>query len=127
MRFKNYITEMVSGPSEIDGKSKPAAKTAIYKATKKHTFNRLYKDNYWAGPQAVWKTFDEMNLNWQIDKSEYRKDRDSGKDTSKAWNFTIFFDNNKGKQQKLFGQVVAAGAGSVEDPLDRYDLTVTVS
>jgi len=120
------VQEMVSGPGALDGKSKQAAKNAILKATQKFTHNKLYKDQYWQGPNGVFKEFDNMNLNWQLDKNEYRKDRDSGKTTSKVWDFTIWFDDNKGKQQKIGGQVIASGAGSVKDPLDRYDLVVTV-
>ena len=48
----------------------------------------------------------------------------------KIWSFEIHFLNNIGKEGKaavIHGNITAAGAGSVEDPLDRYDVTVTLS
>jgi hypothetical protein len=44
----------------------------------------------------------------------------------KTWKFEIRFTNPKGKQNVMYGALVAAGAGSVKDPLDRYDITVNM-
>jgi hypothetical protein len=114
----------------LDGMSKQRVKTFLYKITKKWTHNRLYKDDYWQGPQGVWKEFNDANVNWQIDRSEYYKDphgiSDPMVNVGKRWYFTVFFDNDKGKHIKMNGQLIAAGAGSVEDPLDRYDLVFIV-
>jgi hypothetical protein len=115
------------GPSAIDGKSKQAAKNAILKATQKFTRNKLYKDDYWRGPNDIFKVFDEeLNVSWHLEKTEYRKRPEDDMPTSKVWDYTITFVNNKGKEQKIGGQVIASGAGSVKDPLDRYDVVVTV-
>ena len=118
--------------SAIDGKSKSAAQNHLYKQIKPFTHNKLYKDDYWEGPKNIWTLFDKMGLNWQIDKSEYRKGQkrmgeDPMLDYSKVWWFTIWFDNNKGKQQKFRGYLTAAGAGSVSDPLEKYDVVVVIS
>ena len=43
-------------------------------------------------------------------------------DVAKEWNFTIWLDNSKGT--KIYGHMIASGAGSVSDPLERYDLVV---
>ena len=122
----------VSTPTPIDGKSKQSAKNFLYNKVKPFTHNRLYKDDYWQGPKEVFGAFDQLGLNWQIDKSEYRKGekrmaQNPMLDYSKVWYLTIWFDNNRGKQQKINGYVTAAGAGSVEDPLDKYDLVVVLS
>jgi len=111
----------------LDGKAKQPAKNAIYKATKKSTHNRMYKDEYWQGPNEIWKTFDQLGLNWQIDGSKYQKcppamGADPMTNCSKEWKFTIWFENNRGKQDQLNGVLVASGAGSVQDPLEKYDL-----
>ena len=117
--------------SSIDGMSKQRAKTLLYKQIKPFHINRLYKDDYWEGPKNVWQTFDRLGLNWAIDKSEYQYEKGKGARDQmpirKVWWFTIWFDNDKAKQQKFFGQLTAAGAGSVEDPLDKYDLVVIIS
>ena len=44
----------------------------------------------------------------------------------KIWTFEVKFVNNRDKDDILYGRITAAGAGSVEDPLDRYDVTVTL-
>ena len=123
----------IDGPeSKIDGKSKQSAKNFLYKAIKPFHINKIYHDEYWQGPQSIWRVFDQLNLNWQIDRSEYRKclardGLDPMVNCSKVWNFTIFFDNNRGKQNKLYGQLIASGAGSVEDPLEKYDMIIVIS
>jgi hypothetical protein len=67
-------------------------------------------------------------LNWQIDKAEYKYDKMMSKDmpSRKEWYFTIWFDTDKGKNIKMQGYLTAAGAGSVEDPLERYDMVVVI-
>ena len=57
---------------------------------------------------------------------EYSKN-ESGIPSSKTWRFEIDFMNDKGRPTKLFGIIVASGAGSVKDPLDKYDITAYVS
>lgn len=131
-KFQKHQMGVSGVESAIDGKSKQSAKNMLYKAIKKHHINRIYKDEYWEGPKNIWKTFDQLNLNWQIDSSRYVKgDSKMGTnpmvDVAKEWRFTIWFDNNKGKQQKLYGQLIASGAGSVEDPLEKYDIIVVIS
>jgi hypothetical protein len=44
----------------------------------------------------------------------------------KIWKFEVKFVNNRDKDDVLYGRITAAGAGSVEDPLERYDVTVTL-
>ena len=42
----------------------------------------------------------------------------------KEWEFKVkWFDKNN-KQQEMGGYVTAAGAGSVQDPLDKYDIVI---
>lgn len=110
----------------IDGMTKNKAKNTIYKATKKCTHNKLYKDSYWKGPQCVWDAFDSLELSWHITKSEYQHDKSMSDSmpVRKVWEFEIFFSNNKGKTIKLGGNLTAAGAGSIDNPLDKYDLVL---
>jgi hypothetical protein len=42
----------------------------------------------------------------------------------KVWYFEIIWEGPKGKQLKLGGNLTAAGAGSVEDPLEKYDIVL---
>lgn len=126
MRLKQYITESKTGMG-IDGLSKARVKTLIYKETKKWTYNKLYKDQYWQGPQGIWDTFDKLDLNWQIDSADYKNyNNKGGMPDNKEWKFTIMWDNDKGKYMKQSGMVTASGAGTVDDPLGKYDLNLVL-
>ena len=46
---------------------------------------------------------------------------------SKMWEFNIDFIGNDGKPKKIYGNLTAAGAGSVEYPLDKYDISVVLT
>jgi DNA-binding transcriptional regulator WhiA len=117
--------QLRDGQSAIDGMSKQKAKTMIYKAIKPHYHNRMYKDAYWEGPHNVFKEFEKMNLNWVMEKVEYQSER--GVNIRKEWRFKILFDNDRNKQNELYGHLTASGAGSMEDPLEKYDLIFVVS
>lgn len=126
MKFKNYITESDNTTTGLgaDGLSKARLKTLIYKETKKCTYNKLYNDSYWKGPQCIWDTFNRLNFNWQIDKTEYKNYNNSPIADAKEWTFTITWEDNKGKNKKASGMVTASGAGTVDDPLSKYDLNL---
>ena len=109
-----------------DGLSKQKLKTMIYKATKKFTYNKMYHDDYWQGPQGIWDAFADLNLNWTLEKAEYKHEKGSVMPVRKEWHFYIQWDNDKGKFKKLGGYLTAAGAGTVERPLDRYDLVLVL-
>ena len=132
MRLNKYLVEENTGMG-VDGLSKQKLKTLLYKETKKCTYNKLYKDQTWQGVKCIWDIFKKLDLNWQLEKSEYRHERGvqnmsnrGGMPVAKEWTFTIMWDDNKGKYKKMGGNVTAAGAGSVEDPLDRYDVTMVL-
>ncbi|MFA5600109.1 MAG: hypothetical protein WDA06_05870 [Phenylobacterium sp.] len=103
------------------GVSKQVLKNKIYKALGSIT-SRLYSDVYWQGFRLVRETFDNLGLDWVLLNAEY--DRKNSPPQYKEWNMEITFINNKGKESKLGAKVIASGAGSVEDPLDRYDINV---
>ena len=111
-----------------------ATDTRFERVTKTTFVNRLhglvnpitrgfFTDNFWEPVQKVWKLFSSLGIEWRLGGSKY----DSGNPpTGKTWEFEINFVNNIGKVQKLYGRVRAAGAGTIEDPLSRYDVTMTV-
>ena len=116
--------------SEIDGKDKETAKRYIYKKITPLT-KGIFKDDSWEGVNKIWKEFEKMNLQWNTTKATYTHAKDGSigwnTPTGKIWNFEIEFHDKQGKIKKIYGSLHAAGAGSVEDPLDRYDITVVLS
>lgn len=134
--FKNYIrnnkkasvkkAQMISNP--LDGKSNQQARTIVTKMIPYDSLKGFFNDKDWSGIKQIWNAF--KSLDWQIISSDYYYDNNnptSRMPAGKKWRFEISFNNNKGKPSKLYGTVVAAGAGTVEDPLSRYDITVQVS
>ena len=128
MKFKHFLTEQRKESTGLgaDGLSKARLKTLLYKETSKCT-KGIYKDRYWQGVKCIWDAFDKLNLNWHITKSDYKNyNKMSEMPDAKVWEFEIIWDDNKGKHKKMGGNVTASGAGSVEDPLDRYDVTMVI-
>lgn len=86
----------------------------------------MHRDEYWRPVQAIWKTFNDVGLDYALDGSQYAKD-DEGRPSSKTWTFTVYYVNDKGKPATLHGRVVAAGAGPVSEPLAVYDVDASVA
>jgi len=126
MKIRDYLLEKTG--LGADGLSKARLKTLLYKETKSCTYNKLYKDTAWNGPQCIWNIFNKLNLNWNLVKSEYKrnKDSDSKMPDYKEWEFEIQWENDKGKYLKLGGTVTASGAGSRDDPLSKYDVNMII-
>jgi len=121
-----------SGSPPLDGKSKKNASNWVHQKVDKFT-KGMFNDQYWKPVQTIWKEFDRLGLNWTPLGAEYEHEKMlvNGKaqmvPVRKRWSFEIAFINNRDNMDKLYGQITAAGAGPPADPLDRYDLTITVS
>lgn len=118
--------QTISNP--LDGKSNQQARAIVTKMIPYDSLKGFFNDKDWSGIKQIWNAF--KSLDWQIISADYYYDNNnptSRMPAGKKWRFEISFNNNKGKPSKLYGTVVAAGAGTVEDPLSRYDITVQVS
>jgi hypothetical protein len=130
--FSNIIITEQNDGMGAEGLSKARLKTMIYKATKKCTHNKLYKDTGWNGPQCIWNAFDKLRLNWTMTGAEYHTEKNPSKSmtyqmpTRKEWSFEIKWENDKKKYLTIKGHVTAAGAGSVDNPLERYDVNMVI-
>ena len=71
----------------------------------------------------VFKVFESMGLDWSIVKAEYDG---SMPPQRKTWYFEISFVDKLGKPKRIGGNLTAAGAGRVEDPLERYDISLVL-
>jgi len=120
--------------------SKSAVHAAYDNVSRQTLLRRLYKDiepitrgffrdNSWQSVKKVWNHFDRLDLNWHITDNYYGNGHydKTVPPERKRWHFEINFKNEKGNPNKIVGTLTAAGAGSVEDPLSRYDITVVMS
>jgi len=109
--------------AQITGVSKQSLKNKIYKVIGPN-IKGFFNDQSWeAIRNNIWNVLDKMGLDWSMTDASYDGNVPP---QSKTWKFEIDFTNNKGRPDKLYGNVVAAGAGSVSDPLDRYDITFII-
>lgn len=122
-----------SSDNPLDGKSKSNASNWVHSKVNKFTRGK-FSDEYWHPIQRIFKEFDNLRLNWTPGKTWYDEESvrlQDGSRTSvpvrKTFEFTIDFRNNRDKEDVLYGRMVAAGAGSVEEPLKSYDVTLTVN
>ena len=112
--------------SPLDGMRKQKAKKIVNDLISKAAGTGLYSDEYWKGVKNVWSALDRAGIPYVVLKSEYQKDRRDVMPSSKRWEFEVPFVNERGRDQLLYGFVIAGGGGSVDDPLDKYDVTAYV-
>ncbi len=113
------------GETSLAGMSKVSAKRHVNHLLSRYT-RGLFNDDSWRPVNIIFKALTAAQINWELKKTQYREN-DQGIPSSKEWKFEIHFLNNRGRENVLYGIIIAAGAGSVEDPLDRYDLVAYVS
>lgn len=106
--------------SAVDGMSKRKLVKLVNHVIDKARLNGIYRDQYWQPIQRLWKEFEKAGIPVDVTKSEYEKE--NGVPVRKVWQFEINFTNDRGRPNKVYGRVVAAGAGSVDDPLEAYDV-----
>jgi len=125
LKTNTYKTAQNLGePNPLDGRSNAQARNIVNKILREVS-QGSFSDEYWLGPKKVFNAMNEAKLDWDIMGSQYNKD-EKGVPTSKEWKLEIRFKNNNNRDTILYGTLTAHGAGSVNDPLDRYDMTILV-
>jgi hypothetical protein len=85
----------------------------------------LFRDNAWQAVHKIFKLFSDRDIDYVLVDTVYTQDQ-RGAPNAKIWKFEIPFLNPNNRKQIIYGTITAAGAGSVEDPLSVYDLTVVL-
>lgn len=113
----------------LSGLTKRAAINKIYKITSKLT-KGIFKDSDWHNVNKIFAVLEEVGIHCVSTNVYYGKQQFSNEfpPTQKTWEFQIHFlnDKNKGKPTILYGYLKAMGAGSVQEPLDKYDMVFIV-
>jgi len=125
MDFLDINESVAHAVSALDGKTKIAAKKFLYQIIG-NRFNGFFNDQGWRPVKWFYDELNKKNIDWKSKENFYTKDK-KGQPIRKTWKMEISFLDNKGKRQTLYGNIVAAGAGSVNDPFDKYDMNFTVS
>ena len=97
----------------------------------------FFKDDSWRPVHAIFKALRDASVPYSIESAEYgvskgyqetfQGEKWKNQKDFKEWKFEIEFSNKKGRNTKLYGRIMASGAGSVSDPLERYDIVAIVS
>ena len=122
-----YFTESSEGEiknNPLNGKSNSQARKIVNKIIP--DVKGIFSDNSWEAIGRIWDAFDISSLDWAIVDTEYLHDN-LNRPTAKNWKIEIYFINDRGRDTTLYGTITAHGAGTVEDPLSRYDITAYVS
>jgi len=99
------------------------------RATAKNRINKilaastkgLHSDECWAPVSETWKALRSAGFESNLLEAKYQQD-DNGNPVSKSWTFEIEMEAGK----PFFGIITAHGAGTVSDPLSRYDISAYV-
>ena len=116
--------------------SQPPRATSLDGMNRKKAANRVntilaantkgfFSDESWEGVNKVWQALTDAGIDWTMLSSSYYHNSE-GVPSGKTWKFNIDFLNDKSKPAILYGIMTASGAGSVVNPLERYDLTAYV-
>ena len=114
------VAKSLMGSAGLNGMNNREARKFVNALLHKHT-GGLFRDEYWAPITKTFKLLSEHEIEYEIQKTEYTQDANGNPD-SKTWTFEIEFTNDKGRPTKIHGRIVASGAGTVNDPLSRYDV-----
>lgn len=95
---------------------KPTAKRKISKILSE-TSPGIFSDQYWRGIHDIFDALRAQEFFPIINSAEYHHDLE-GNPISKEWRFDIEFDGFT-----IHCIAIAHGAGSVNDPLSRYDIS----
>jgi len=108
--------------SGLKGFSKEKAKKMVNKLLSSSS-KGFFRDDAWQAVNHVWKELEKADIEAVITDAKYNG---SMPPSSKMWKFEIYFTNNNGRRTILYGVLTASGAGSVENPLDKYDIITYV-
>lgn len=111
-------------PNSLDGMTNIKARKTVYTLLSQYT-KGFFHDECWGPVNAMWKALRDAGIDWSTVSADYDTDN-NGTPIAKRWKFTVNFVNDKGRITILHGTVVASGAGSVANPMERYDLVVMV-
>ena len=99
-------------------------KTLVYKISQKYTTNKFYTDDSWAPVTEMIREINSSVPILDMISSDYDNEQPP---KYKRWKFVGNFKDPNGKNRKSYATITASGAGSVEDPLGRYDLNFVFS
>jgi hypothetical protein len=119
-QIRKILAKSGNSANPLDGMTNERARKGVYKIMAQFT-RGIFKDQYWEPVNNIWTAFNAAGLDWTMMGSQYLHNN-SGNSSGKEWKFEVKFINKNGRPTTMHGTVTASAAGTVEDPLSRYDL-----
>lgn len=115
-------------PNPLDTvKSRQAGVGLLNKVIGSVKLTGIFRDTSWKPVQEVFEALSNAGIELSKVRNEYAKNEE-GAPTSKKWTFEAEWKTTEGKSGKpIYGLIIASGAGSIEDPLDQYDVVAYAS
>lgn len=107
-------------PNPLDGMDKAKGVRWLNGLIRKNNLRGIFRDTYWKPIMEVFKLLAHQGVPISNSTNFYTKD-------SKTWKFEVEWLGPKGRPVTGYGMIVASGAGSVNDPLDAYDVVAYFS
>ena len=115
------IAKTLLAANSLDGFNKAKAARIVNNLLHANTPKGILHDTDWSHIDPIWKAMTAAGLDWTLINATYHNGKD-GIPTDKTWKFIVSFTNDNGRPTELFGVVVAAFAGTVQDPTSSYDV-----
>lgn len=98
-----------------------AVKSKMHSVTSK--YSGFYSDNSWQAINKLQRELESVLSNLAVVSADY--DRKFPPE-SKKWIMAGAYKTSKGVEKAVWIQIIASGAGTVEDPLSKYDIVAQV-
>lgn len=115
------MSRLANETNALDGLDKRTGLRRINAVIAGAHLNGIFRDDHWLPIQKLLKKFTDEGIPAVVMTGDYTKD-DKGRPTSKTWKFKVEWQDQRGRPVVAYGQIVASGAGSVDNPLDAYDV-----
>jgi hypothetical protein len=120
----NWYKKAQEKPNPLDGKNNNMARKIVHRLIEPYTHD-FYTDNDWSNIQKLFKILNDAGINYTMTDASYYHD-EHNRPMGKIWKLEIYFTNNNNKPTTLYGTLTAHGAGTIEDPTSKYDVTFIV-
>jgi len=110
----------------LDGLLKSKAIKIVNNVIGRVNTRGIFDDAYWRPINKIFAAFGKNDLPYTIEKTRYDKDV-NGNPATKRWWVEIPFTNERGREHIIYVHIVASGAGTVDEPLSRYDVVAYAS
>ncbi len=125
LKKANVIKRAKDLPNPLNEMKNSKAKREITKILDIYS-KGFFKDEYWKPIHDTINGLNSLGIPTFIDKSKYEKEKDGTLKGKRWWVESTFIDD-RGKEKTIYILIVASGTGSVEEPLDRYDVVSYVT